>query len=640
MTSQRALLAIASVFFHGATAWADWPHLRGPSLDAVSTEIGLAESWPIQGSPVLWSRELGQGHSGFIIAEGMVFTQRQTLGGQYVLCLNPDTGQTIWESRYDWAWQPKGAYPGPYSSPTWYRGRVYYASPAGQVGCLDAKSGASLWSLNVREQFQGQGFGFGYAITPYVADDLVILPVGGPSASIVALHADDGRTVWRTGSDPASYCPAVPITIQGQRCIVGYLQNALILVDFATGKLLHRQSLSSGYDEHSAWPLYREPHLLLLSPFRLPAQRLELRPGPEGAILCSLQWTSRELCNDILSSVLYRGHVFGFDLKQQQASAHRPSRGAFKCLDWDTGAVRWSTDRVGHASVLVADDKLFMLTDAGSLILARADSREYVELGRMQLFADEICWTPPSLLQGRLFARSSSRGVCIYVGRAEDLPGELSPIVLEPAPRSWRLDSTLLMTREREYPNDAPSPKEMTLWFGIGVISLCGAALVTGLAVIVGRCALGRYPACSGLFWGIAFLLGLLGPNVFSAFLDRCLFTWPLSLYVAFHATVLACLKAEQPPGKTRSNWHARIVIVGFLFVCYGYFELCKAVGMFIGWSFLFGFPLAFPMTFLAAHSTIKRKCWWIGAGLTLLGFAAYFWGGWGLLLWKVGHEG
>jgi hypothetical protein len=92
---------------------ADWPHLRGPNFDGVSTETGLADTWPASGPPLLWSRELGQGHSGFIIADDKLFTQRQILGGQEVLCLDPDSGKTLWSTRYDWSWQPNGAYPGP-----------------------------------------------------------------------------------------------------------------------------------------------------------------------------------------------------------------------------------------------------------------------------------------------------------------------------------------------------------------------------------------------------------------------------------------------------------------------------------------------------------------------------------------------
>jgi hypothetical protein len=494
-----------------------------------------------------------------------------------------------------------------------------------------------LWSLNVLEKFHGDGFDFGYAATPLVEDDRVILPVGRPSAALVALHADDGRTVWTAGSDPASYCPALPITFEGRRCVVGYLRNALVLVDLAGGKLLHRQGLSSGYDEHSAWPLYHEPHLLLASPFRLPATRYLLEAGPEDTLLCRPEWTSRELSNDIVSSVLHAGHVYGFDLKQQQASRHRPSRGTFKCLEWSTGKVCWSTDQVGHASVLIADDKLLLCNDSGSLLLARADASAYQELARTQLFEDEICWTPPTLWQGRLFVRSPSRAVCVYVGQPETAPAALPGSPPAPPGRPWRLDPAWLLSRERDYPNDAPSWEEMSLWFGACVLLVFGgAALISALTGLLVRRCVGWQVAGSLTFLSIAFILGLLGPSVFGALADRLLFTWPASLYAAFHATLWVCWWAERHGSRRRARWLARLAVVGFVLVGFGYFELCRAVGMFVTWTFLFGFPAAFPLTLLAVRTEAKRQPWWVVAVWTLLAFAAFFWSCQALLLWKA----
>lgn len=629
------LLAVGLTLCLLSPLHADWPHLRGPNLDGIATETGLADAWPADGPPQLWSRELGQGYSGFVVAEGKLFTQRQTLAGQYLLCLDPATGNTLWETRYDWPWQPNGAYPGPYASPTFYRGKVYYASPAGQLGCVDAATGASVWSFNVVEKFTGKGCEFGYAATPLIEDDRLIVPVGGPNASLVALHPDDGRTLWTAGSDPASYCPAFPITFRGRRCIVGYLQNTLILVEAATGKLLHRQTLSSGYDEHSAWPLYREPHLFLATPFRLGTTSLELQPGPDDAILARPRWTTREFCNDIVSSVLYRDHVYGFHLRELQANKHRPSRGEFRCLEWETGKVRWSTDRVGHASVLVADGKLLLFNDSGSLILAAADPEEYRELGRTRLFDGEMCWTPPTLSDGRLFVRSPSRAVCVHVGRAEEAPAQTVP-----APSvggSWRLDPTWLLSREREYPNDAPTWEEMSLWFGACLLVFAAAALATGLVHLVAR-LFGRRLAGWPLFLTLAFVLGLLGPNVFSALADRCLFTWPASVYAAFHATVLVCGWAEtQPRAARRPRWLARLTVLGLVLVCWGYFELCRTVGMFVAWSFLFGLPFGFPFTYLAVRAQQKGLSVALSVLLMLLAFAVFFWNCQGLLLWKAG---
>ena len=177
----------------------------------------------------------------------------------------------------------------------------------------------------VRERsaaFQGPSHDFGFAPTPLVEDDKVIVPIGGPRTS-------SSLCMWMTakavtaGEDAGSYCPAMPVTFQGRRCVVGYLQNALILTDLRTGELLHRQTLSTGYDEHSAWPLYREPFLFLASPFKVDAQMLELQAMGQGGIAARPVWTKPLLSNDSFSSVAYQGHIYGF--RFEGFAVYRPS---------------------------------------------------------------------------------------------------------------------------------------------------------------------------------------------------------------------------------------------------------------------------------------------------------------------------
>jgi outer membrane protein assembly factor BamB len=629
-----------SLFFAASqSVRADWPHLRGPNYDGVSLETNLADVWPSHGPPQLWSRDLGQGHSGLIVADDRVYTQRQTLSGQSVLCLDPNTGQTLWETRYDWAWQPGGAYPGPYASPTWQRGKLVYCSPTGLVGCVDARTGAPLWSINVRDKFQGKGCEFGYAATPLLLEDRVILPVGGTNAGVVALNLDDGRVIWTAGSDPASYCPAYPITIRDRHCVFAYMQNSILLIDASSGKLLNRQRLSSGYDEHSAWPLYREPFLCLTAPFRQPALCSELLTSHGGELTTRLRWTAPELSNDIVSSVLYREEIFGFNLKQQQASPHRASRGSFQCLDWATGELCWSTDRVGQASVVAADNKLYMLNDSGCLILARADRAAYQELCRVTVFEGDICWTPPTLWNGRLYVRSPSQTVCLFVGPPEMLPAGQASTRITPKVRHWQWDPAWLVGPGRDYPNDAPALTEMTHWFAACVLVVFGAAAAgTTLFMAVARLLSLRPPiAYSFLIFGLA--LGVLAPPAFGGLFDRFVLTWPASLYACFQMTMLACWKSAATPTRW-SGWRARFIMLGFLLLCYAYFELCKATGMFVAWAFLFGLPCAFPFTYLAARSEAKGQRVLAQISWSLLAFTVFFWSCELLLQWKSARAG
>jgi len=632
-------LAIAAIVFQlpWHLAHADWPHIRGPNYDGHCNETGIVENWPAEGPPRLWIRELGEGYSGFFVGNGRVFTQRQSLDGQYVLCLDLDTGKTIWETRYEGPWQPSGAYPGPYATPTFYNGRIYYSSPNGIVGCLDAQTGTNIWSLNVRQQFQGRGYGFGYAITPLVEDGRVILPVGGPSASLVALNADDGNVLWISGSDPSSYSSALPIMLQGKRFIVASMQNAFAIVEPATGRQVHHQSTSSGYDEHSAWPLYREPFLVLLSPFRMPAICLDLQLQSSGEIKCRQNWSNKEFSNDILSSVIHDGHIYGFDIQQNQASSRRTSRGKFRCVDFSTGKTKWTTDRIGHTSLLIADGKLILLNDTGNLILARANPTEYQELARCQLFKDEMCWTQPTLWHGRLFIRSPSHAICLFLSNPAELPtiGD-AQLPAGPVGRRKMLDSNWLMMREREFPNDAPTAEEMWTWFAACIVICLGGGQAIALLVIFAISKMsGVQLNVRPIFVGAAVLLSLLGPVLFSSVTDRVLFTWPAMAFAAFHGTVAACWQAEKSPRGSRSRWISRFAVAFLLIVCFAYFELCKSIGFFLGWVFLIGFLPAFPFSVLAVRSSILRSNKITSGVWTLVSFAAYYWAAQAILLLK-----
>jgi outer membrane protein assembly factor BamB len=608
-----AVIALLLVSDVARSQKADWPHLRGPNYDGVSREGGLVESWPDDGPPILWTRELGQGYSGIVAAQGRVFTQFQTRTGQYVIALNGETGEEVWRRRIDWPWQPAGAYPGPYATPTWHAGRLYYATPLGLVGCLDAATGTEVWSLNVRKTFKGEGTEFGYASTPLVEDGKVILPVGGPGASVVALDARDGSTLWASGDDAASYCPAYPITFRGRRLVIAYLRNVLAAHDLATGERLWRMELSQHYDEHSAWPLYAEPDLLLAAPFRVGAQLYRLADGGARPV-----WASRVMSNDVCSSVLLDGLVYGFDLQQSQASPHRASRGRFKCLDFLTGKVRWETDQVGQATVLAADGKLILLNETGTLILARATPSAYVELARARVLDAAISWTPPTLVDGRLYVRNHSRAVCLFLGSPDKLDPQRPQ---QPIPTGPWFDWASLLTREPEYPHDAPAVKELALWFAWCVLGVFAPAAAVAALVWLRRPS---SPEAWGsvVFVGAAVLLGLAGTSLFSVWANAFVFTWPAALYVAFRVTLAVIVWAEAKAEKKVPRRVSRVVTLLFLAAGYGYYRLCLAVGYVMGWAFLAGFLPAAPFAIVAA----RVRSWWVSVLADSMAFSVFFW--------------
>src|SRR5262245_56565155 len=67
--SLRALVCLSvtlSCFAH------DWPQILGPQRNGTYDGLDLAESWPKEGPPIVWQKELGHGFSGPVVAAGKV----------------------------------------------------------------------------------------------------------------------------------------------------------------------------------------------------------------------------------------------------------------------------------------------------------------------------------------------------------------------------------------------------------------------------------------------------------------------------------------------------------------------------------------------------------------------------------------
>ncbi|MGL4462649.1 MAG: PQQ-binding-like beta-propeller repeat protein, partial [Planctomycetia bacterium] len=559
------------------------------------------------------------GYSGIVVAAGRAFTLYQNRVAMYLVALDADRGTELWRVKVDWPWQPDGMYPGPYATPAVADGRVFYATPAGTVGCVAAADGRPLWTVDLRGRFgDAKGTEFGFAATPIVDDGRVLLPVGGDGASLVALSEADGSTLWRNGDDPASYCPVLPITLDGRRLAVGLLQNSLVLHDAATGERLWRERLSSSYDEHAAWPLFDGRRLLVASPFRAGAAVFQLAAA-DGKATATTVWAGRQLSNDVCSSLRVGDVVYGFDIHQLQASVHRAARGVFKCLDLATGETRWETKAVGQASPLLADGKLLLWTEKGTLVVARANPDRYEELGRFPILGGGgMCWAPPALSNRRLFVRDHERAVCIDLGPATDLDPNRPAVVVAAAGGGF--DWTRLVPHEPEFPNDAPEPADLAVWFAACLGVYAGAGVFAGVSALAGR-LLGRRPNARIVFAVTAFVLGAAGTTVVGACGGLFALTWPASLYVAFRSLVALGAATAAPNAGWRRGVVARLGLLAFGVLCYGYFHLCMAVGYAMAWGFLGGFFPAAPFAVVAARTNRP----WLRWTCDVVGFSVYF---------------
>jgi len=409
-------------------------------------------------------------------------------------------------------------------------------------------------------------------------------------------------------------------------------------------------SLSNGYDEHSAWPIYCEPYLWISGPFRSGSELLEIAPTEASdkskhPFQFKKIWKNRDLSNDVTSSVLVDGHIYGFDIFDAQSKVQRPSRGKFRCVNFLTGKTTWeigtgrprrmnstrpadAEPEIGQSGIVVADDKLIILNELGELILARVNPERYEELARTSVLSGELTWTPPILHRGRVYIRNHTRAVCVFVGEPEWLKAEAPLLTVANVPQSEYTDwAATLLAIEPEYAFDIPSDEWLNRWLIVGLwIVVIGSAAGLGLQWMFPR--VDAHVACLI----VTAILGALGTTLLSRATGEFYFTWQLVVFASFEP-LGSTLRLRRPkPGERfvgaapPSKWNERLRWVLFLAVSAYFFWLCRRLSLVFEWTYLAGFVGAAPFCWLSARlanrqGTLNEP---VRHLLRLLGFAAF----------------
>lgn len=121
------LIASAALVAQEVDPALDWWQWGGPSRDFLYDVEGLAETWPTEGPPVIWSRPLGAGHSAIIAAGGRLYTMYRVAygeggsspwaGEEAVIAIGAATGETLWEYAYPSVVQDFDQGAGPHATP-------------------------------------------------------------------------------------------------------------------------------------------------------------------------------------------------------------------------------------------------------------------------------------------------------------------------------------------------------------------------------------------------------------------------------------------------------------------------------------------------------------------------------------------
>jgi outer membrane protein assembly factor BamB len=111
--------------------------------------------------------------------------------------------------------------------------------------------------------------------------------------------------------------------------------------------------------------------------------------------------------------VVFNGHLLGIlpkdagPLRNEMICVHPED---FTKVVWESG----QTVRFGLGPFMIADDKLFILDDDGTLVIARPSITSYTELDRTRVIEDGAdAWAPIAVADGYMVLRDSETMICM-----------------------------------------------------------------------------------------------------------------------------------------------------------------------------------------------------------------------------------
>jgi outer membrane protein assembly factor BamB len=398
------LLLLSATAMHAA----DWPQFLGPTRNGVSAETNLNLAWSKEGPRILWKTKVGEGWSGPVMASNRVVIFHRVGDNEVVDCLNATNGMTLWRAEYPSTYRDDfGFESGPRATPAIDGHRLFTFGANGILNAWNLTNGANLWRIDTRKQFSSEKGFFGIACSPLVEGDAVILNIGGAGAGVVAFDKATGKVLWKATSEEASYSSPTAATINGQRRVFVFARKSLLALAPGDGQLLWEFPWAPRIDASvsAATPLVIGDQVFISASYGAGAALLRVA-GPKPEVV----WSGDDILSSHYSPVVqHRGFLYGFDGRQEQ-------RCRLRCVELQTGKVRWSEERFGAGSLLMIGDKLLILTERGELLVAPALPDKFMPSVRAQILGSDIR-AHPALAHGLFYARDKGALVCIDLRR-------------------------------------------------------------------------------------------------------------------------------------------------------------------------------------------------------------------------------
>ncbi len=372
---------------------AEWPGFRGPQRDGVVKAAAVATDWSTTPPVELWRRPIGPGWSSFAVRGDLLYTQEQRGDDELVSAYRVSTGEPVWRHRDATRfWESNGG-AGPRSTPTIHGDRIFALGATGILNALDAATGRRVWSVNIGTDTSTKVPMWGFASSPLVQGDVVIVAAAG---KLVAYDVATGVLRWRGPVRPGGYTSPHRLIVAGQTQVMLMHADGAVAVDPVSGAVLweHAWDLGAPIVQPAVLPDGDVLINAVVATGGVGLRRLHVSGGA-GAWQVEERWTSAGLKPYFNDFVIHQGHAYGFD------------GSILSCINLETGARTWKGGRYGNGQMVLLpeQDLLLVLSEDGELALVDARPGAYREVTRRPAL-DGKTWNHPVVIGDLLFVRN------------------------------------------------------------------------------------------------------------------------------------------------------------------------------------------------------------------------------------------
>ncbi|WP_425618317.1 PQQ-binding-like beta-propeller repeat protein [Anatilimnocola sp. NA78] len=297
---------------------------------------------------------------------------------------------------------------GPRGTPTVDGERLYIEGGNGDVTCLEAATGKTIWHVNLKIDFGGNTPGWGYSESPLIVDDMVVVTPGGKAGTLLTLNKFTGKPIWQSKevTDGAHYSSPVVATIDGVRQIVQFANKSVFGVTLAEGKPLWNYTAPANGTANCCTPIIAGNEVFASSAYGTGGGLVKIAAAGTAQQAEEVYFEKKMACH-------HGGIVKIGDYMYSNGG------GALICMEFSTGKIAWQSRSSGKGSLCYADGMLYLLGEGHEVALAEATPEAYREHGKFKIESHgKPAWAHPIVTGGKLYIRDQE-SITVYDVKAK-----------------------------------------------------------------------------------------------------------------------------------------------------------------------------------------------------------------------------